>query len=345
MQRIESKLNSRRFFMNTGIKTHLLFNKDFIKVTSEYRTSIMGLSMLSIMLFHQYFTSTIPFNAFHNFGYWGVDVFLFLSGMGLVRSLEKNPLLAYYIRRFKRIIPSCILCGTTKYIIFLLLGSSVSILEDGLKMGWWSLVSLDLWFIPTIIIFYAISPALYRLLCKCPVIALTAICICMLINGLTLRPIIGFDWNSPSGVFSYTIERMPVFAVGMFVSTRKNWINDKIPYSSLFLFAAIGLLLLEKSGFSFHVHQAYIYIALTLGMPSLIMVNISFLKILPDIFKTCITFFGICSLELYLVHEFIFWSLKINFVDVNPWLLLPSSILLSCLAAYICKFTIKKILP
>ena len=138
---------------------------------------------------------------------------------------------------------------------------------------------------------------------------------------------------------------MPVFAVGMFVSTRKNWINDKIPYSSLFLFAAIGLLLLEKSGFSFHVHQAYIYIALTLGMPSLIMVNISFLKILPDIFKTCITFFGICSLELYLVHEFIFWSLKINFVDVNPWLLLPSSILLSCLAAYICKFTIKKILP
>ena len=109
------------------IATQRLFHKDFIKVTSEYRTTIMGLSMLSIILFHQYFTSVIPFNVFHNFGYWGVDVFLFLSGMGLVRSLENNTLPVYYMRRFKRIIPSCILCGTTKYFIFLLLLIFVSI--------------------------------------------------------------------------------------------------------------------------------------------------------------------------------------------------------------------------
>ena len=50
----------------------------------------MGLSMLSIMLFHQYLSSVFPFNFFHNFGYWGVDVFLFLSGAGLVYSLNKN---------------------------------------------------------------------------------------------------------------------------------------------------------------------------------------------------------------------------------------------------------------
>lgn len=305
----------------------------------------MGGGMLSIMLFHQYFTSVSPFNVFHNFGYWGVDVFLFLSGIGLVRSLENNTLPKYYIRRFKRIIPSCILCGTTKYIIFILLGSSVAILKDGLKMGWWSLASLDLWFIPTIIILYIISPVLYRLLCKWPIIVLVIIFISMLINGLTLRPIVGYDWNSPSGVFSYTIERMPVFAMGMFVSLKKDWINDKILYSFLFFLTAIGILLLDKSGFSIRGHQAYIYIALTLGMPSLIMINICFLKTIPNKLKTCIHLLGLYSLELYLVHEFIFWSLKINFTETNPYLLLPTSILLSCLAAYLCKLSIKNIIP
>lgn len=327
--------------------TQYILRKDnsetFIEATSHHRTEMMGISMLSIILFHQYFTSTIPFNFFHYFGYWGVDVFLFLSGIGLVRSLENNTLPKYYIRRFKRIIPSCILCGTTKYTIFILLGSSVAILKDGLKMGWWSLASLDLWFIPTIIILYIISPVLYRLLCKWPIIVLVFIFISMLINGLTLRPIVGYDWNSPSGVFSYTIERMPVFAMGMFVSLKKDWINDKILYSFLFFLTAIGILLLDKSGLSIRGHQAFIYIALTLGMPSLIMINICFLKTIPNKLKTCIHLLGLYSLELYLVHEFIFWSIKINFADVSPWLLLPTSILLSCLAAYLCKLTIKKI--
>ena len=78
--------------------------------------------------------------------------------MGLVRSIETNPLPLYYKRRFIRIIPCCILCGVTKCIVFLSLGSSVAILKNGLKIGWWSLFSFDLWFIPTILILYIISP-------------------------------------------------------------------------------------------------------------------------------------------------------------------------------------------
>ena len=61
--------------------------------------------MLSIMLFHQYFTSAAPFNLFHHFGYWGVEVFLFLSGMGMVHSIEKNSLKVYYKRRLLRLLP------------------------------------------------------------------------------------------------------------------------------------------------------------------------------------------------------------------------------------------------
>lgn len=318
---------------------------DFINATSKYRTAVMGLAMVSVMLFHQYFTSVVPFNAFHNFGNWGVDVFLFLSGMGLVRSLETNSLPVYYTRRFIRIIPSCILCGSSKYLIFLLLGSPVAVLKDGLKMGWWSIASFDLWFIPTIIILYILSPLLYRLLRQWPTIALTIISISMLVNGLTLRPIIGFDWTSPQGVLSHTIERLPVFAIGMFVSVRKEWIEGKIPYSMIFLLIAIGIRIIVKSGMHIHGNTAYSFLALALGVPALIVINIYVLKIMPNILKQFIIFLGKYSLELYLVHEFIFWSLIIIFANVSPWLLLPTGILLSCLAAYLCKFIINKCLP
>ena len=151
--------------MSINIDTQHIFCRDFNKVISEYRTAIMSIVML-VMLFHQYFTSFFPFNVFHNFGSWGVVVFLFLSGMGLARSLEQNPIPIFYKQKFKRIIPSCILCGTSKYIVFLLLGSSVAVLKDGLKLGWWSLASFDSRFVPAILILYVISPPPYHL-CKC----------------------------------------------------------------------------------------------------------------------------------------------------------------------------------
>lgn len=170
-----------KFTFENGISANFLFRKNqqqtFCKEISENRTAIMGLAMLSVMLFHQYFTSTIPFNAFHNFGNWGVDIFLFLSGMGLVQAINKYPILHFYKRRFQRIIPSCILCGTIKYFAFMALGSSVIILKEPLHIGWWSVASLDLWFIPTIIILYIISPLLYHFLSNNTKI--TLVCISM----------------------------------------------------------------------------------------------------------------------------------------------------------------------
>lgn len=330
--------------MNNGINIHL-FCKDFNKITSEYRTAIMGLAMISIMLFHQYFTSVVPFNIFHNFGYWGVDVFLFLSGMGLIKSLNRNPLSTYYKRRIKRIIPSCMVCGTTKYFLFLLLGPSVAALKDGLHLGWWSMISLDLWFIPTILILYAISPLLYCMLKKSPVLTLTVTFITLFLNGLTLRLYIGFEWTSPLGVLSWTIERLPVFTFGMFVSIKEDWFKEKALYSVIFLLLAIGIIILAKTGLPFYGYQACDYCVLTLGMPALIIIIIYFIKLSPIILKKLIVMGGKYSLELYLVHEFIFWSLKIYYINVSSWLLLPIAFTLSCLAAYSCKCIVKKILP
>lgn len=316
----------------------------FTLTTSKYRTAIMGLSMLSIMLFHQYFTSTIPFNFFHNFGYWGVDVFLFLSGMGLVNSLNYNSLKTYYSRRFNRIIPSCFLCGSVKYILFILLGNTVAILKEGLNIGIWSIMSLDLWFIPTIIILYAISPFLYMSLKKRTYLTFLFVIFVFFLNGFFIKPKIGYEWLSPLGILSWTTERLPVFLLGMFWGIRKDWRDEKKQYYSyLFLIMAIGLILLEKIDISFQGMQACQYFTLMLGMPSLITLSTSFLKKLPNRLIQTFNFFGTYSLELYLVHEFVFWILIILFNDVNPFLLLSVGFIFSCISAYICKTLVQKV--
>ena len=292
--------------------------------------------MISIILFHQYFISLFPFNLFHNYGYWGVEVFLFLSGMGLVKSIESNSITNYYKRRFTRIIPSCIICGTSKYTAFLLLGSSAEILKEGLNIGPWSVLSLDLWFIYTIIILYIISPILYHALKRRPLNTLICIILIFGINGFTLKPHVGYDWLSVEGVFAWTIDRLPIFTLGMFFSINSDDLDRKIVYSIPFLMIAILLVLLGKTNYQICNIQVFITFTLFLGVPSLTSILICFLKKTPLSWQKPIKFFGSYSLELYLVHEFIFWTIKIYFDGSNPWLLLSVSVILSCIIAYSC---------
>lgn len=293
--------------------------------------------MISVMLFHQYFTSVIPFNLFHNFGSWGVDVFLFLSGMGIVRSLNNNSLKVYYLRRLKRILPSCILCGSIKYSIFLLLGSSVAILKEVLNIGGWSLLSFDLWFIPSIIILYTISPILHWLIKYWlnPLVLLTTII--FFINGIFISPQIGYEWMSPIGIFAWTTSRLPVFLLGMYIANKNYWWNRNLFFSYLFLVIALCLKILDKSGTSFQGINDCILFALMIGMPALIKLNLKVLRKLSPMLLSLVNFFGKYSLELYLVHEFIFWTLKILCKDVCVWILLPVWLGLSCFSAYLCK--------
>lgn len=318
----------------------------FFLVTSQYRSAIMGLSMLSIMLLHQCFTSVVPFNFFHVFGNWGVDVFLFLSGMGLVNSLEKNPLKEYYKRRFIRIVPSCFVCGSLKYTIFLLFGSSLLILKEGLNLGMWSVMSLDLWFIHTILLLYIITPLLFYLFKKYLFETLVFILLLFTVNGMIIRDTVGYDWFSPIGIFSWTVERLPVFSTGMLIAINKGRINVNYTFSAFFLLIAVLFKLIEKYGVAFNGIRACQFLTLALGMPALIRICI---LLLEKFHLTSLNFFsylGKYSLELYLVHEFIFWSIKISVGNTKTLLGLSCGFMLSFLVAFLCKqFVTRIIMP
>lgn len=69
---------------------------------SKYRSAVMGTGILLIMLYHSkvVWPEVFPYHAIASikkFGYGGVDIFLFLSGFRIYRTLFRNQDLLLYI--------------------------------------------------------------------------------------------------------------------------------------------------------------------------------------------------------------------------------------------------------
>lgn len=165
----------------------LFMKEQFLKDISVHRSAIMGISIIAILLFHQDFVSSFPLNMFHYFGYWGVDVFLLLSGMGLVNSLHKYPIRIFYRRRLLRLLPSCFFCGIIKCFTFLVIGTFIIIPNNFNFINGFSLFSLDLWFIRAILVYYLLSPWLHKYLLEKTSITMTFVIILFLINEFFLE--------------------------------------------------------------------------------------------------------------------------------------------------------------
>lgn len=81
------------------IKKQNISKSDLLTLISKHRLPIMGFSALYIYLFHEYLTLFHSYRPFlilqewiRGFGYIGVDIFFFLSGMGLIYSIQKTNL-------------------------------------------------------------------------------------------------------------------------------------------------------------------------------------------------------------------------------------------------------------
>ena len=74
---------------------------------SRYREELKGLAALWIVFFHTRLYLPDGLDLIRGLGYGGVDIFLFLMGMGLQRSLSKGEELRGYVRRrLRRVLPA-----------------------------------------------------------------------------------------------------------------------------------------------------------------------------------------------------------------------------------------------
>ena len=142
-------------------------------IISKYRSQLMALSMILILLFHSWDLST-KFNIINEIkelGYLGVDVFLFLSGLGISISLskKKQSFKEYYKKRLKRILPVTYLI-IIPYTIYLICTKDVP-----LSTLFWNATFLYYfvkpigafnWFAAGILIFYAFAPLWHKFITK-----------------------------------------------------------------------------------------------------------------------------------------------------------------------------------
>ena len=268
---------------------------------SKNRTAIMGIAMISVMLVHQLFFYGNPFvDFFHLYGLWGVDVFLFVSGFGMVHSLRKNSISTFYKNRCKRLVPACLIVGIFKY-VFMLMGFKEHTNDNVVLL----ITNVYLWYIYAIIVYYIMSPWLYKLILKYGVVIFILSCVLSFCFHY-----IPFE-DSPLYLINHIgwiSSRLPVFVLGMYLTIYPLKISTKIIILiGLIIFILCMVLKLGATMVKYQWSIPHIYLLL---LPAIPMLCITFgkLKELADRIKIgwFINLMGTYSLELYLWHEYIY---------------------------------------
>lgn len=312
---------------------HELLNGYSIQnVISNHRSFAMGIAMISIVLFHiQFQVSWMwPFNLL---GYLGVDVFQFVSGFGCVYAIKKySDVKSFYSRRLLRIIPTCLFVGLLVFLIDMVVGWEyiryASVVER--------LFSLHRWYIPLILISYALCPLFYKFIVKYELWAVIALLIGSAALGC-IAPKIGI-WKWPWFLF-----RLPPFIVGMYVgiyNVRLNWFHILCSLGAFV--CAIAYLLVFWWMYFREWPTEMFAIPYSISLPFLI-AGVCYLgkKIKKSILYKAIELLGVYSLEIYLFHEVVLSWLKMHFDSqlLQAALLLP----LVIFSVIITKFCVGKV--
>lgn len=144
--------------------------KGLYSLISKYRSALMGFAALCILVFHIYEPLFPEGSTLYSFellfiqcGYFGVDLFLYLSGLGLVNAMEKSKSIPqFYLRRVRRLL--------LPYVLVLIIQSIFdkwSMKKVLLTLCGYNFYAKNaytfLWFVPTIITFYLLFPLYYKL--------------------------------------------------------------------------------------------------------------------------------------------------------------------------------------
>ena len=145
---------------------------------SRHRSELMGFAMLIIVMFHIFVPRQSAFFGLHRLGNSGVDIFLFLSGIGMWYSWTKtaNPsTLQFFKRRFARIYPAWLITALlfygNDYLTVRQRSTSLTDLAGDVLFNWgyWLDADYSFWYIPALMVLYLLTPFYLRLIVRHPV--------------------------------------------------------------------------------------------------------------------------------------------------------------------------------
>lgn len=314
---------------------YLRMNLDCV---SKERTWVMGVSMLMIMLRHQHFLDSSFFGFFHALGDRGVDIFFFLSGMGIYHSLSHNNLPRYFSNRFWRIMPVVIIAGLFKFAF------------DGFCGSLFSCTFREIWFIYGIAFCYLLAPFLYRVLNRSKRIFFYSTILFCIVQLLLSKEFLGAARSMPflhSLLFilsRLTLPRFPAFVLGMILASRAcTGMGKSRPVLTLVL---LSVCFIMKGGYlptadAFPL-DIQLYAVAFFFLPCLPTLT-QWVAVLGDKCRkfaaahTGVVFFGTCSLEIYLIHEQLFKKLFWLCEMTGGFVCLLLAMLASCAIAWCIK--------
>ncbi|MDR1566195.1 MAG: acyltransferase [Treponema sp.] len=298
-----------------------------LELLSKYRTQLMGIAMIWIIIFHYFpdmsgfiqsdthiaaFVVKIIIYYLVGWGYGGVDIFLFLSGLGLYYSLSKDSgILTFYRRRMIRILPYYIPIMLVINLAMVSQGAPMAVLFFGVStVGFWTNMfgyGGWEWYIPSIIALYAVTPFYYRVFKWKPLLSTAAACIA----GAGLSGLVIFAGLNHLVIFT---SRIPVYFIGLYIGYRiaeKQFDFSYKPVKIILMFLALitGFFCL----YFFYINYPeqlqnlglawYPFALITLP---LLMALCALMNRAPEREYRILNFIGSYSLVIYLVHQDIF---------------------------------------
>lgn len=276
---------------------------------SRYRAEQMGAAMLFVILFHVALDRGDPFYGLRRCGNVGVDIFLFLSGVGLWFSWTKTPdVRQFYRRRLLRILPTWLVCATAFYLPDYLgarrFSKSLPDLLGDITVNWdfWLHDELTFWYVPAIMLLYVLAPWYMRLIQRNAVyrwLPVLMVVWCVMV-----------EWVLPVhravGHLEIFWSRVPIFFIGINcgapVKAGRTVSGDAVWLLLLTFFMTFGTCLyleqVRHGHFPLFVERM-LYIPFTVC--TVLVLNRVFRRT-PEWLNRAFRFVGALSLEAYLIH-------------------------------------------
>lgn len=276
---------------------------------SRFRAEQMGAAMLFVILFHVALDRGDPFYGLRRCGNVGVDIFLFLSGVGLWFSWMKTPdVLRFYRRRLLRIVPTWIVVAMAFYLPDYLgarrFSHSIVDLIGDITINWdfWLHDELTFWYVPAIMALYLVAPWYMRLVQSRPVyrwLPLLMVIWCVMVQWVL--PI-----HHAVGHIEIFWSRVPIFFIGInfgeMVRTRRQLSSDAVWLLLVTFLMTFGTCLyleqVRHGHFPLFVERM-LYIPFTVC--TVLVMNRIFRRT-PQWVNRLFRFVGALSLEAYLIH-------------------------------------------
>lgn len=281
-----------------------------LQLFSKYKTELMGISAIAIIACHSVVEGVIfPSYLRHilALGNAGVDVFLFLSGMGMYFSLQKKELLSvWYKKRFQRILLPYFFITIPYWMYYSISRNSgfVDFLLNVSTLGYWK-SHYGAWYVALLLQLYLFTPIIANFIERFKRRIVISLCIAILIFVLSEN----VKFSSGNSLldtiivnFQLAYRRAPMYILGYAVAPYiKKGIKVSYAWIVLFLLLQIVMAIIPFMC----EWQRYWIIAFPIMMIS-VWIFEKHMQVLSVVCK----WFGLISLESYLTNVFISYSLK-----------------------------------